>query len=118
MRFKKDRNDGFGFRAGLGNSFILDENITTIPLGVNYVFGKRKHGLLAGINGTVGVFKRLRPGAFNRKAGDFLPSLELGYRFRPLKKGFAFQTTFNPLFNTANGTMPLFFGLGLGYAWK
>ncbi len=74
MRFKKDENDGFGFRAGVGNSFILDENIMTIPLGVNYVFGKRKHGLLAGVNGTVGVFKRLRPGAFNRKAGDFLPS--------------------------------------------
>ena len=53
MRLKPDRKDGFGFRVGLGR--IRDEyagNWTTLPLGVNYVLGQRRHGFEMGLGVT------------------------------------------------------------------
>ncbi|MEJ7692330.1 hypothetical protein, partial [Daejeonella sp.] len=53
MRIKPDRKDGFGFRVGLGR--IPDDyagNWTTLPLGMNYVLGKRKHGFEMGLGVT------------------------------------------------------------------
>lgn len=118
MRIKKDSRDGFGFRAGIGNSFFLDENITTIPFGINYLFGKNKSSLLLGANGTLGLFNNEREDVFDRRNSQFIPSLELGYRFRPMVKGIAFQFTVNSFFNTVDRSVPLFFGAGVGYAWK
>ncbi len=118
MRFKKDENDGFGFRAGVGNSLILDENITTIPLGVNYLLGKNKSSLLLGANGTLGLFDNKLEDIFNRQNSQFIPSLELGYRYRPISKGIAFQLTTHSFFNTVDKSAPLFFGAGIGYVWR
>jgi len=114
MRMNKESREGFGFKVGIGNTSIyLDENVTTLPLGINYIFGKQKSGLLLGANATV---------AFGDSEDydeikHFVPSLEIGYRFRPISKGFAFQVTYNPIFNTVDGFKPLWFGVGLGYSW-
>ncbi|MCA5005382.1 hypothetical protein [Sphingobacterium bovistauri] len=116
MRLKKESRDGIGFKLGLGNTFYLEDGkATTIPIGINYLIGKNKSGLLLGLNNTFSIFGK---GTKKFETKSVVPSLELGYRFRPLEKGFAFQVTYNPLFNTVDGTMPIFFGIGLGYAWK
>lgn len=48
MRLKPDRNDGFGLRAGAG--FV--NNYITVPLGLNYIIGKRRSGFETGIGIT------------------------------------------------------------------
>ena len=114
MRFRADSRDGLGFKVGIGSSGIyLDEQILTIPLGINYIIGKNKNGLLLGANTVFAA----SPIDVKKKVNTIMPSLEIGYRFRPIEKGFAFQVTYNPKFNTVDGFKPLWFGVGLGYAW-
>ncbi|WP_392469359.1 hypothetical protein ACF3OC_12925 [Sphingobacterium cellulitidis] len=114
MRFRADSRDGLGFKAGIGSSGIyLDEQILTIPLGINYIIGKDRSGLLLGVNTVFAA----SPIDVKKKVNTIMPSLEIGYRFRPIEKGFAFQVTYNPIFNTVDGFKPLWFGVGLGYAW-
>lgn len=118
MRFKKDAREGLGFRAGIGNSSIaIDESITTIPVGINYVYGKKRSALLLGANAAFGLYD-IPKGEQDGNYSHFVPSLEIGYRFRPMTRGVAFQVTYNPLFNTVDGTMPAYFGVGIGYSWK
>ncbi len=116
MRFQKDQSDGLGFKAGVGYfPFDRDVDILTLPIGINYLIGKNRNYLLLGANTTFVPFGK------NNDRVDVktvVPSLEVGYRFVPLKKGFSFQATYNPLFNTVDGLKPLFFGIGLGYSWK
>lgn len=57
MRFKKEVNDGFGFRSGLGGTFgafDLDQ-IFTIPVGINYIYGKGESGFIVGVNSIFAV---------------------------------------------------------------
>ncbi len=114
MRFKSESREGLGFKAGIGYSGLyMDEQLLTIPFGVNYLLGKNRSGLLLGVNAVISASSD----HYNGELKSFVPSLELGYRFRPIEKGFAFQVTYNPLFNTVDGFKPLWFGVGLGYAW-
>ena len=116
MRLKKESREGLGFKVGFGNTFYLEDgSATTFPIGINYVIGKNKSGLLLGVNSTFSVFGE---GTKKFDTKSFVPSLEIGYRFRPIEKGFSFQITYTPLFNTVDGTMPIFGGIGLGYSWK
>ena len=116
MRFKKDTRSGLGFKAGIGNSFYLEDgSATTLPLGINYLIGKNKSALLLGANTTFAFFGK-ETSKFN--TSGYIPSLEIGYRYTPLKKGFSFQATYNPLFNTVDGFKAVWLGIGLGYSWK
>lgn len=36
----------------------------------------------------------------------------------PKDNGLSFQATYTPLFNTTEGTMPFWIGVGIGYFWK
>jgi hypothetical protein len=47
-RFKQNRNDGLGFRAGAGTAGTF----ITLPLALNYIIGKRRHGFEAGVGIT------------------------------------------------------------------
>ena len=119
MRFTKQGNDGLGFRVGAGSSFgAFDvDKIYTAPIGLNYIFGKRKSGLIIGANSVFAINGEPK----SKKYDDFksvIFSADLGYRYTPINSGFSFQATYTPLFNTAEGTMPFWIGVGLGYSWR
>lgn len=117
MRITKNQNNGIGFRLGIGNTFYTEDikGATTIPIGINYLLGKNKSFLILGANTTFGIFdKNLK----DRTVKHIVPSLEVGYRFVPQKRGFGFQVTYTPLFNTVDGLKPIYLGIGLGYSWK
>lgn len=117
MRFKKDARDGLGAKVGYSNVGFFDtgEWISIFPVGINYVYGKKRGGLLAGFNTTF-AFVPPDIGATNYVAAVYGP--EIGYRFRPRNRGIGFQATWSPLFNTADGTKMAWFGIGVGYVWR
>jgi len=117
MRFKKDAREGLGFRAGVGNTFgIFDSDIVkdvvVFPLGVNYVYGSKKSAVVVGLNTSIALMKHN-----NGSESPVIISPEIGYRYRPYEKGIAFHVSYVPLFNTADGAMPVWLGLGIGYSW-
>lgn len=143
MRLKKDRNDGFGFRAGIGGgslesvypdyyyydnngnvSFNLVKeriNLVTVPLSINYIVGKRRSGFEAGLGTTI-VFANARNGFSNNeittdKAAGLLGVMNLGYRFQPIKRGVMFHVNWTPIFSTSSFGAG-WFGLGIGYSFK
>lgn len=117
MRFKHDARDGFGARVGYTNTGFLgdDEWISAFPVGVNYLYGKGRSGLLLGFTTTFPVLTdQVRMGDY--RSVVYAP--EVGYRFRPMARGVGFQVTWSPLFNTVDGAKVAWFGVGVGYAWR
>jgi hypothetical protein len=117
MRFKKESREGFGARIGYTNTgFVGDDDwISAFPVGINYVYGQARSALLIGFTTTFPVIKD------NNNLSDYSNAVfapEIGYRFRPIEKGVAFQVTWAPLFNTVDGSKIPWFGLGIGYAWN
>jgi len=96
MRLKLNINDGLGVRAGAG----IFETYITLPLGLNYIAGKKKSGFESGI-GITPIYN-FDPGS-ERNIGLFevghKPSkfavigvLNAGYRFQGTK-GFTFRAS-------------------------
>jgi len=117
MRFKKETANGFGFRAGVGNTFSLFDSddikdVLIVPVGINYIFGKKKNAFIVGVNTTAALM-----GEKKGYESPLIISPEVGYRFRPETKGLGFHVSYTPLFNTVDGTMPLWIGVGIGYTW-
>lgn len=125
MRLQPDRKDGFGFRAGLG--YIPDEyegNWTLLPLGVNYVLGKRKHGFEMGLGVT--FFHNASGANFFTELYDDEPRRKItsaeifnvGYRYQASPKLFLRAT--NSFMYTGMGYFypPIFLGLSAGYSFN
>ena len=119
IRLKPDRHDGWGIRAGAGiaNEFL------TLPLGINYIIGKRRHGFETGIGFTpvyntagngrniVGYYQRDDSPRFHVAS-----ILTAGYRFQSYK-GFMFRANTSVVHSYRNFsfTWP---GLSFGYSFK
>ena len=119
MRFNRGRNDGLGFRAGLGvGSFYFGghtvSRYVTVPLGLNYIVGKRRSGLETGI----GITPSLAPFDINddQKAATLDGVFNLGYRFQPLGDDLMFRAGWSPTFDRKYFD-PLWGGLSLGYSF-
>ncbi|OCA77146.1 hypothetical protein BBI01_01400 [Chryseobacterium artocarpi] len=117
MRFKKDAREGLGFRAGVGNTFgVFDselvKDVVVFPVGLNYVYGSKRSSVVVGFNTSIVLVKHR-----NGSESPVIISPEIGYRYRPYEKGIAFHASYVPLFNTADGTMPVWLGVGVGYSW-
>jgi hypothetical protein len=58
MRLSRFKNDGLGIRAGLGlgqsfdNEFTDFDRYIAIPMMINYILGKKRHGLETGLGLT------------------------------------------------------------------
>src|SRR5690606_15647121 len=119
MRFTKESNDGLGFRVGAGSSFgAFDiDKIYTASVGLNYILGKGKNGFIIGANSVFAINGEPK----DKKSDNFksvIFSADVGYRYTPINNGFSFQATYTPLFNTIDGIMPFWIGVGIGYSWK
>lgn len=125
MRLMKNRSDGLGFKAGFGNGRRYYTPVTynnkstlrtylSLPVGINYILGKKRHGLEAGVGFTPQVaFDKVEDGP------GFISTipLNIGYRFQPIKEGLIARVTWTPTFNKY-GFYAGWTGLSLGYSFK
>jgi hypothetical protein len=137
-RFKKNTRLGMGFRLGLG--FTVDETETmvtqpgggyyyeyktesvgTIPVGINYVFGKPKSSKTFEVGGGVTFLTKklsiLNYASSEEKAGNIVGHFEFMYRSVPLDGGFTWRIGFTPMIGTNGDIFPVG-AVGLGYAFK
>lgn len=122
VRLQKNKNDGLGLRLGFGKGELFESDLignsgrySSIPIGVNYIIGKRRNGLEFG----TGISPQ-----FIGKNDSESPQVtalvfgNIGYRFQPLKEGLVFRGGWNPYLSTANGINKSWIGLSLGYGFK
>ena len=95
LRFTKKQN-GFGARAGLGFFITIFGGGLTVPIGINYLAGKRSHYLEAGLGATILTLESftLFGEDVNTSAVAFVPSV--GYRYQPLQNGFTGRIFVSP----------------------
>lgn len=110
MRFAK-KEDGLGFRVGVGGLKIEDEGALFIPIGLNYLLGKDKKNYFE-IGGGVTLVNTSSDGESNF-TGTF-GHLNFGYRFQPKDGGFFFRAAMNPIFGDGF-FVPYYGGIAFGY---
>jgi len=125
MRFRSGSREGWGARAGIGHSFLFTDgegmDAFVFPVGINYLHGKNRSGLLLGLNATLPyVHGRVVREAFGGVVVTAKPLIvpEIGYRYRPLKNRLGFHFSYTPIFNAVDGFMPVFLSVGIGYSWR
>lgn len=133
MRLKRGQNHGLGFKAGIGgartNVEIIENNevrniragYLTIPLEVNHILGKRRHGLVTGL-GILGAYGTIETsGLDNDINANGLAVVgayaSVGYRFQPINSGFTFQINLNPHLIGGRAALP-WAGISFGYGFK
>ena len=134
VRFSKTQN-GVGIRAGI--SYFprnQNENLITVPVIVNYLAGKKGHYLELGAGATFFHFNAIEDIFFysdnsesNPHSVDYVPklhgqtgiigSLNVGYRYQPLKGGFTFRAGGGPM-ATSKKQYPFWPYMSFGYAFK
>ncbi len=131
-RFLPDRNDGFGFRAGVSTSvswYNVKALTLGVPVGVNYLLGKQ-HALEVGLV-AVPEFTVKQPESEQFTTDPsiaktlFHGNLNIGYRYQPLKeRGVMINALWTPTIISSKGykdlkSRPLaMFGIGIGYSFK
>lgn len=115
QRFYADRNDGLGFRAGLGNY----NDVISIPLGLNYIFGKKRSGLELGLGLTTFFNLEKDNDSFEKDNSVGLSSLfTIGYRLQSYN-GFMLRLNSSVIYDfDGNGIFPYYPGLSIGYRIK
>lgn len=131
-RIKKDVNNGFGVKAGIGigdyylttvtnNNKPTSRRSLTLPLGVNYIIGKKKHGLEAGVGFTPQfALDDIREG-FTGVKNKF--PYHIGYRFQPKKEGLVARVAWSPVMDKLSGWNNFKYisyntGISIGYSFK
>lgn len=120
MRLKRHVNDGFGIKAGFGLGVILESEqakfnrYLSFPLGVNYIIGRKNHGLESGINITPQVALS-KPG--NSNMFEPVVYLNAGYRYQPITNGLLFRLAWTPDV-TPGYFNPVWFGASVGYSFR
>ena len=118
MRFSQER-DGLGGRIGIGGFTLNDDfdgrvSLLTVPVGLNYLFGKDgKNYFEVGAGFTylnVGARADTETSTLEASFGN----LTFGYRLAPSNGGFMFKAQITPIFNKY-GFMPYYGGIGFGY---
>ena len=135
-RFNPNSHLGFGYRIGAGfsNGEVNGELITsssgdsyytritrnyyTIPVGLNYVFGKPNVASAFEV-GAGATFLTRKVSIFNheiKKPGHVIGFFTFMYRFTPVKGGFSLRLGFTPLIGTSGELSPMC-SLSFGYAF-
>lgn len=111
MRFAK-RDDGLGFRVGLGGFSIDGESVVFFPAGLNYLLTKDKRNYfeIGGGATFVAASSDYTDDTFSTTFGH----LSFGYRLQPRDGGFLFRAAVVPIFNS-EGFIPYYAGVAFGY---
>lgn len=130
-RFKPNTRTGFGARIGLGFTTYEDETsdngmytyetktVGTVPLGINYVFGKPTSPSMFEVGAGI-TFLTSKASILNYDEdteGNLLGHFEFMYRRVPVDGGFSWRIGFVPTINTAGDIFP-FAAVGLGYSFR
>ena len=136
-RFKAGERLGWGFRAGVGSSIehfnwdvvfnTIDyedehkpkmQSYFTIPVGINYVFGKKNSAKSFEIGaGTTYLTRKATLFYYEVKtSGHFIGHLNFMFRRVPLNGGLTFRVGFTPIIGTSGDLYPMG-AVGLGYAF-
>jgi hypothetical protein len=123
---KKD--NGIGFRIGIGitplcllkNSFNQG-SLNSLPVGINYLVGKKRHLLELGaggvalfMSGTKVYCLNMEKHFFSEETGHYWFT-SVGYRYQPLhKKGLTYRVFVSPLFQK-EFTLKFWGGASVGY---
>lgn len=135
-RFSSKTNLGLGYRVGLGFSFAdgydyyYDEghysnkttSYATIPLGLNYIFGKPNspHTFEVGVGATI-LTKKMHiftPDNAQQtgEGGNIIGHSTFMYRRQPINGGFTWRIGLVPILGTSKDVM-LSAAVGVGYAF-
>lgn len=114
-RFGK-RLNGFGFTAGLGFFVDIGVGIFSIPVSLNYLFGKKNHffELAAGVTYAIGSSNNFIVNG-STAPGVLIGHINLGYRYQHANGGFFARTGISPLF--ADSKYITSYYLGIGYCF-
>ena len=126
MRIMK-KNDGLGFRVGIGGFSINDGSYKTtalfVPVGLNYLLGKdNKHFFELGAGATFVSLKEKNTfndpyyQNTNDKFNSTFGHLYFGYRVQPEDGGFLFRAGLTPIFGKGY-FIPYWAGVSFGYAF-
>ncbi len=117
MRFQK-KNDGFGFKVGIGGFKVDEENALFVPLGVNYLIGKDERNYFElGLGVTIVTIKEIvynNGTTTNDRFSSTFGHAFFGYRLQPKDGGFLFRAGLTPIFNR-DGFIPYWAGVSFGY---
>ena len=127
IRFAKKEN-GLGVRAGLGGSPLgmLGEScnsgaLMTLPLGLNYLIGKKNHFIELGGGVVLPLINATKVLCTGFKGDFFSDDIQIyeyalaGYRFQPNhKKGITYRVFISPLFQPDFPTK-LWGGFSIGF---
>ena len=139
-RFKSNERMGLGYRLGVGYGFekfddkfidilFKDGSINdfhkgvtstfySIPVGLNYVFGKSKRASTFEVGAGVTFFTQ-KVSIYNwemKKPGNVVGSINFMYRLMPVNGGLSLRIGFTPIIGTAGDLFPMF-SIGIGYAF-
>lgn len=111
QRFKGQK--GLGFRVGAGGIGFLTSGVFAIPVGINYLSGKRGHYLDLGA-GASAITITDGEDFFENSSSGFFGYLNFGYRYQPEKSGFTGRVFISPLI-TGAGVFPFYGGISFGF---
>jgi hypothetical protein len=128
-RFEPHTSLGLGYRIGLGFGYgerqYSDDtwsdyrSYLTIPLGLNYVFGKSNspHAFEVGGGITLLTVKTAAYSYGERdRAGNVVGHFEFMYRLKPVDGGFTWRIGFSPIVGTGGEIVPSGV-VGVGYSF-
>ena len=107
MRLTRGRQDGMGFRVGIGgisargstNDDTAQAGYLAIPVTFNYLIGERRHALELGAGATLLDFNAHGNVDNDYFDADFtgpVPHANIGYRYQSLDNGFTGRLTYTP----------------------
>ncbi len=115
MRFEK-KQDGLGFRVGVGGWSLNKSTLLFVPVGINYITSKNSLDYFEAGAGVTFVsnsnYKDGETGPFKQTFGF----LSLGYRKQPADGGFFWKAALVPIFGKGF-FIPYAAGAGLGYTF-
>lgn len=120
MRIHRFKNDGLGIRGGIGLGQYFDPSASefnrymSIPLTINYIVGKKRHGLETSIGVTPQIALVDLENSPQIKPLGFL---NVGYRYQPLKDGLLFRATWTPHINPRSHKY-VWIGASIGYSFR
>lgn len=117
MRFQK-KEDGLGFKAGVGGFNIDGTTAVFIPVGLNYLLSKdQKNYFELGLGVTFVSITDDYGYGYGYDGERFSTTFGhafFGYRYQPRAGGFLFRAGLTPIFNK-DGFVPYWAGVSFGY---
>jgi len=113
-RFQKKEN-GPGFRAGIGYMKMDETSVFTMPVSFNYLLGKNSKFLELGIGGTLANAEMFDSGTGMQIFG----TMSFCYRYQPTDGGFSYRVGLSPIFGFQGGGFffPYYGGASVGYSF-